>query len=97
MGAKVLAMDQRSDETPDIWVDFMTMTNAGRLWTGNDDVRPGFVPIAGEHAIVGCEDAFPAVARISTVDGERGIELEFLDGSVEEHRALRPPDRRSPS
>ena len=72
----------------DIAVDFMDMTNAGRLWTRMKDLRPGFVPIAGQYAIVGCEDADPAVARIITVDVERGIQLEVLDGDVEDHRDL---------
>ncbi|MGH9244279.1 MAG: hypothetical protein ACRD29_08165 [Acidimicrobiales bacterium] len=72
----------------DIWVDFMSMTNDRRLWTRMKDVRPGFVPIAGQYAVVGCEDAFPAVAQIITVDIERGIQLQVLDGSVEEHRHL---------
>lgn len=72
----------------DIAVDFMDMRNDGRLWTRMKDVRPGFVPIAGQYAIVGCEDAFPAVARIITVDIEQGIQLEVLEGSVDDHRHL---------
>ena len=72
----------------DIAVDFMDMTNDGRLWTRMKDVRPGFVPIAGQYAVVGCEDADPAVAQIVSVDIERGIQLEVLDGGVEEHRHL---------
>ncbi len=72
----------------DIAVDFMDMRNDGRLWTRMSDVRPGFVPIAGQYAIVGDEDADPAVARIISVDIERGIQLQVLDGSVEEHRHL---------
>ncbi len=77
-----------SDPEYDIAVDFMDMTNDGRLWTRVKDVRPGFVPIAGQYAIVGCEDAFPAVARIITVDIEEGIQLEVLKGSVDDHRDL---------
>jgi hypothetical protein len=72
----------------DIWVDFMSMTNDRRVWTRMKDVRPGFVPIAGQYAVAGSKDAFPAVARIITVDIERGIQLEVLDGDVEEHRDL---------
>lgn len=72
----------------DIAVDFMDMRNDGRLWTRMSDVRPGFVPIAGHYAIVGGEDADPAVARIISVDIEGGIQLQVLDGSVEEHRHL---------
>ena len=78
----------RTDSEVDIAVDFMDMTNAGRLWTRMADVRPGFVPIAGRYAIVGCEDADPAVARLVTVDIERGIQLEVLDGDIEDHRHL---------
>jgi hypothetical protein len=72
----------------DIAVDFMDMRNDGRLWTRMNDVRPGFVAIAGHYAIVGCDDADPAVARIISVDIEAGIQLQVLDGSVEEHRHL---------
>ncbi len=71
-----------------VWVDFMMMRNDRRLWTRLEDVRPGFVPIAGRYAIVGCEDAFPAVAQIISVDIENGIVLEILEGDVEEHRHL---------
>ncbi len=72
----------------DIWVDFTRMQDDGRVWSLLRDVRPGFVPIAGQYAVVGCEDAFPAVARIITVDIEQGIQLEVLEGDVEEHRHL---------
>jgi hypothetical protein len=72
----------------DIAVDFMDMTNDDRLWTRMKDVRPGFVPIAGQYAIVGCEDADPAVAQIISVDIENGIVLQVLEGGVEEHRHL---------
>lgn len=72
----------------DIAVDFMDMTDDGRLWTRMADVRDGFVPVAGQYAVVGCEDAEPAVARIISVDIERGITLQVLDGTVEEHRHL---------
>ena len=76
------------DATYDIDVDFMDMTNDGRLWTRLKDVRSGFVPIAGRYAIVGCDDADPAVAQIISVDIENGIVLQVLDGGVEEHRHL---------
>jgi hypothetical protein len=72
----------------DIAVDFMDMTNDRRLWTRFADVRSGFVAVAGQYAIVGCDDAEPAVARIISVDIERGITLQVLDGSVEDHRHL---------
>jgi hypothetical protein len=74
----------------DIAVDFMDMTNDGRLWTRLSDVRSGFVPVAGQYAVVGCEDAKPAVAQIISVDIERGITVKVLEGSVEDHRHLLP-------
>jgi hypothetical protein len=72
----------------DISVDFMDMTDDGRLWTRLSDVRTGFLPVAGCFAVVGDEDAEPAVAQIVSVDIERGITLKVLDGPVEEHRHL---------
>lgn len=72
----------------DIWVDFMTMTNDRRLWTRMKDVRDGFLPIVGQYAVVGCEDALPAVAQIISVDIEGRIQLSVLDGDVDEHRHL---------
>jgi hypothetical protein len=77
-----------SDHDYDIWVDFMTMRNDGRIWTRMSDVRTGFVPVAGQYAVVGCEDADPAVAQIVSVDIEEGIHLRVLKGSVDEHRHL---------
>jgi hypothetical protein len=75
----------------DIAVDFMDVTNDGRLWTRLADMREGSVPVAGRSAIVGCDGAEPAVAPIISVDIERGITVKVLDGSVEEHRHLLPP------
>ena len=75
----------------DLAVDFMDMTNDRRLWTRLRDARPGFVPIAGRHVIVGCEDAEPAVARILSVNAEGHLELEVLRGSVDSHRDLLAP------
>jgi hypothetical protein len=79
-------------DTPsfDIAVDFMDMTDDGRLWTRMTDVREGFVPVAGQYTVVGCEDAESAVAQIVSVDVERGITLQVLDGTVEQHRHLLP-------
>ena len=48
----------------DLWVDFTRMLDDGRVRTNLRHARPGFVPVAGHHAIVGCEDANPAVAVI---------------------------------
>lgn len=78
----------QSEAGYDIWVDFTRMLNDGRVWSLLDDARPGFVPIAGQYAVVGCEDADPAVAQIITVDIEEGIQVRVLPGSVDEHRHL---------
>ena len=75
----------------DLAVDFMDMTNDRRLWTRLQDARPGFVPIAGRHVIVGSEDADPAVAQILSVNSEGHIELEVLRGTVDSHRDLLAP------
>jgi hypothetical protein len=77
-----------SDHDFDIWVDFITMRNDGRIWTRMSDARTGFVPVAGQYAVVGCEDADPAVAQIVSVDIEEGIHLRVLEGSVDKHRYL---------
>jgi len=83
-----MTTETETDSDCDIAVDFMDMTNDGRLWTRIKDVRAGFVPIAGRYAVVGCEDADAAVAQIITVDIEVGIQLQVLDGDIEEHRHL---------
>lgn len=72
----------------DLAVDFMDMTDDRRLWTRLEDARPGFVPIAGRHVVVGCDDADPAVARIISTHADGHIELEVLPGSVDSHRDL---------
>ena len=66
----------------DLAVDFMDMTNDRRLWTRLRDARPGFVPVAGRHVIVGDRDAVPAVARILAVNAQGHIELEVLPGRL---------------
>ena len=72
----------------DIAVDFMDMSADRRLWTRLVDARPGFVPVAGRHVVVGGEGADFAVARILSVDAEGRIELEVLRGPVAAHRDL---------
>ena len=72
----------------DLEVDFMDMTTGRRLWTRIEDGRPGFVPVAGRHVTVGCEDAEPAVAKVVSVNADGDIELEVLPGTVESHRDL---------
>ncbi len=74
----------------DLAVDFMDMTNDRRLWSCRADVRPGFDPEPGRYAVVGDDDADPAVARIVSVDADGNIELEVLPGTVESHRDLLP-------
>ena len=70
----------------DLEVDFMDMTNSPRLWARVEDARPGFVPVAGRHVTVGCDDAEPAVAKVLSVNVDGDIELEVLPGPVESHR-----------
>lgn len=77
--------------TYDLTVDFMDMTDDRRLWTRLEDARPGFVPIAGRHVVVGCDDADPAVAKILSVNADGHIELEVLPGPVDSHRDLLSP------
>ena len=72
----------------DLAVDFMDLTAERRLWTRIADARPGFVPIAGHHVIVGDLEADPAVAKILSVDADGIIELQVLPGTVESHRDL---------
>lgn len=66
----------------------MEMTNNLRLWVRTADLRPGFEPSVGVHAVVGDEDAEPRVARIMAIDPEGNLELLVLSGSVESHRDL---------
>ena len=72
----------------DIAVDFMDMTNERRLWARPIDVRDGFEPVVGRHAIVRDDDADPKVARIVAIDADGNLELEVLPGSVESHHDL---------
>ena len=73
-------------EAYDIAIDFMDMTDEGRLWARAVDVRLGFVPAIGHYAIVGDEDADPRAARIVSVSDEGLIHLEVLPGPVDAHR-----------
>lgn len=75
----------------DLWVDFMGLTADRRLWTRVADARPGFMPTVGRYAVVRVEDAYPAVARILSVNAEGHIELEVLPGSADSHRHLLDP------
>ena len=72
----------------DIAVDFVDMTNDLRLWARPADLRPGFEPFVGLHAVVGDEDAKPRVARIVAIDADGNLELQVLRGSVDSHRDL---------
>ncbi len=72
----------------DLEVDFMDMTNSRRLWARLEDARPGFVPVAGRHVTVGCDDAEPAVAKVLSVNADGDIELEVLPGTLESHKDL---------
>ncbi len=59
------------------------MLDNGRVRSNLRHARPGFAPVAGHNAIVGCEDARPAVAKILSVDEEAAIEVQVLPGTVE--------------
>lgn len=72
----------------DIAVDFMDMNNHRHLWVRPADVRDGFEPVVGRHAIVGDDDADPKVARIVAIDPDGNLEVDVLAGSVESHRHL---------
>ena len=72
----------------DIAVDFMDMTNDRRLWARPADLRDGFEPAVGRHAVVSDDDAEPRVARIVAVDSDGNLELEVLPGTVESHLDL---------
>ena len=72
----------------DLWVDFTRMLDDGRVRTNLRHALPDFVPVAGHHASVGCEEADPAVAMILSVDAEAAIEVQVLPGTVEDNRSL---------
>ena len=73
-------------EDYDIAVDFMDMTDDQRLWVHGVDVRTGFEPAVGRHAIVGDDDADPKVARIVAISAEGHVQLEVLIGPIEAYR-----------
>jgi hypothetical protein len=72
----------------DLEVDFLDMASSERLWARVEPARPGFVPVAGRHVTVGCDDAEPAVAKVLSVNADGDVELEVLPGTVESHRDL---------
>jgi hypothetical protein len=72
-------------EAHDIAVDFMDMTNDGRLWVRAADVHDGFEPAAGRCAVVGDDDADPRAARIVEISDDGLIHLEVLPGPLEAH------------
>lgn len=75
----------------DVAVDFMDMTNDGRLWATPVDVRPGLSIEIGRHLVVGDDDADPRVARVVSIDADGNVELEVLTGSVASHAELLTP------
>ena len=84
----------RGPATPsdyDTSVDFMDMTNDGRVWVRADDVRKQREVWVGAHFVVGDEDADPKVARVLAVDADGNIELLVLPGTVESYSALLAP------
>lgn len=70
----------------DIAIDFMDMTDEGRLWARAVDVRAGFVPEVGHYAIVGDDDADPRAARVVSISDDGLIHLEVLPGPLDAHR-----------
>lgn len=76
------------NDTHDIAIDFMDMTDDWHLWARAADVRPGFTPAVGIHAVVGDDDADPRVAQIVAIDADGNVELEVLPGTVESHYDL---------
>lgn len=72
----------------DIAVDFMDMTNDGRMWVRAVDARPGVEVAVGRHVIVGDDDADPRVAQIVAIDAEGNVEVMVLAGSAESHQDL---------
>ena len=74
----------------DVTVDFMDMTGGRRLWARRCDVREGVNLDVGDHVVVGDEDADARVALVTALDEDGNLELEVLDGPVEDHRDLLP-------
>lgn len=72
----------------EVAVDFMDMTNDGRLWVRAADAPPGLELTIGRHVLVGDEDADSKVARIVSFDADGNVELEVLPGSAESHSDL---------
>ena len=72
----------------DLWVDFQRMQDNRRLLARAKNARPGLALVAGMYLVVGSEDAEPAVARVLTVTADGSVELEVLDGPVDQHRDL---------
>lgn len=77
--------------TPDLIVDFMDMTDDGRLLTRTVDARAGYKPVVGAYVVVGDEGAEPRVAKIIAIDDRGIIDLVVLPGSVQSHRDLLAP------
>lgn len=77
-----------TDSGIDIVIDFMDMTDAGRLWATRRDVRTDIELTVGHHVIVGDDGADPRVARVEDVDEDGHVSLIVLPGSVESHREL---------
>ena len=72
----------------DIAVDFMDMTNDGRLWVRPADVRSGLSILVGRYVVVGDDEADPRVAQVMAFDEAGNIELQVLPGSVASHAGL---------
>lgn len=74
--------------TYDLWVDFQRMNDDGRLPARARNSRSNAPLVVGSYIVVGSEDAEPAVARILAVDPAGAIQLQVLDGPIQDHKAL---------
>ena len=74
--------------TYDMWVDFQRMHDDGRLLARTRNARPGLTIAAGMYLLVGCEDADPAVAQVTSITADGSVELQVLPGAARDHSAL---------
>lgn len=78
------------DDERDVAVDFMEMTDKGRLWARFADARPALALAVGRHVIVGDDDAELKVAQIISIDADGNRELQVLPGTVAVNSDLLP-------
>ena len=78
------------DAACDVAVDFMDMTDRGRLWVRLADAGPGLDLPVGRHVIVGDDDAELKVAQVISIDADGNRELQVLPGTVAANSGLLP-------